>query len=664
MITVSQIQECRFTNFYKNNTLKQLNELKSGIQEMENLCINLFSQLRNMQKDYSKKLKLEIDNFIKWVNNLKENNFDNNIIYKNQHNETIKDLFNKYLNDIGKDLITKINNHIKDLESKLEDIIDGFDPPNMNNSSDEKISLDLKSSYNDSNSSNKDIENYIENIFYSKENLYEEIYGFNEDNENNNKEFPKSKSNESNLKCSFCSLYIAYYYCKNSYNYYCKSCGKQILDYGPLQNYNLITLNEIKSENEKNKKNFLKCFINIIKNFSIKCNYILKNENQNFVDPNSYQKFKYPSINIGNNSFNSQIDFLAEINDVYQFIKEKIDINNSINENDICDLLINSLENMFEEKKAHISKNIEEIDDELYFINEKYEPNKENDNTFDNIKNKFLYVINIINKKNYNNYNLNDSDDSDIIKNKIISSLSINKDEIYISSNNILSLTNIFIKYQKFSKISPKTIRIKFPKLEKLYEFKLLIDGLIRYRYKISEEFLDYRYNFIIPNLSLNFKKGTEIYNPPYGWFGIGLKVLDKYDGGNNDWIKRNDKYSKWANAYYGFDKNLNEENIRDILKNIVKNNYIEQNCIIQKNCLDWDKRHKGKRIGVGIYVTPNINFLERNCKEIVFNNKKYKISLMSKVLIEKIKEPEYGNYWILNEKYVRIYRILLKEVL
>ena len=62
--------------------------------------------------------------------------------------------------------------------------------------------------------------------------------------------------------------------------------------------------------------------------------------------------------------------------------------------------------------------------------------------------------------------------------------------------------------------------------------------------------------------------------------------------------------------------------------------------------------------------MTPNINFLERNCKEIVFNNKKYKISLMSKVLIEKIKEPEYGNYWILNEKYVRIYRILLKEVL
>ena len=46
----------------------------------------------------------------------------------------------------------------------------------------------------------------------------------------------------------------------------------------------------------------------------------------------------------------------------------------------------------------------------------------------------------------------------------------------------------------------------------------------------------------------------------------------------------------------------------------------------------------------------------------IPFNNKKYRIVLMTKVLIEKIKEPEDYNYWILNNKYIRVYRILLKE--
>ena len=35
----------------------------------------------------------------------------------------------------------------------------------------------------------------------------------------------------------------------------------------------------------------------------------------------------------------------------------------------------------------------------------------------------------------------------------------------------------------------------------------------------------------------------------------------------------------------------------------------------------------------------------------------------MAKVLISEIKEPNDINYWILNKNYVRIYRILLKEI-
>ena len=35
----------------------------------------------------------------------------------------------------------------------------------------------------------------------------------------------------------------------------------------------------------------------------------------------------------------------------------------------------------------------------------------------------------------------------------------------------------------------------------------------------------------------------------------------------------------------------------------------------------------------------------------------------MAKVLIEKIKEPESVNYWVLKEDFVRIYRILMKKL-
>ena len=44
--------------------------------------------------------------------------------------------------------------------------------------------------------------------------------------------------------------------------------------------------------------------------------------------------------------------------------------------------------------------------------------------------------------------------------------------------------------------------------------------------------------------------RGTEKYNPPYGWIGIGLKVLNIYE--DNHWLEDKTKYSKWAIAYYG----------------------------------------------------------------------------------------------------------------
>jgi hypothetical protein len=36
----------------------------------------------------------------------------------------------------------------------------------------------------------------------------------------------------------------------------------------------------------------------------------------------------------------------------------------------------------------------------------------------------------------------------------------------------------------------------------------------------------------------------------------------------------------------------------------------------------------------------------------------------MARVLIDKIREPEDINHWILNKENVRVYRILLKEKL
>ena len=173
-----------------------------------------------------------------------------------------------------------------------------------------------------------------------------------------------------------------------------------------------------------------------------------------------------------------------------------------------------------------------------------------------------------------------------------------------------------------------------------IYEYKIIYEDL---SILIDKNYLDCRGNTLSPNSSHNLFRGIEKYYPPYGLIGIGLKVLDIYE--NNNWLEDKTKSSKWAIAYLGVGQTLSSNEIIKVLKNILKRN---PNNLIEKY----------------IYLTPNINIAENFSGIISMNNKKYKVVLMAKVLIREIKESKgIINYWILNQKYVRIYRILLKKI-
>ena len=161
------------------------------------------------------------------------------------------------------------------------------------------------------------------------------------------------------------------------------------------------------------------------------------------------------------------------------------------------------------------------------------------------------------------------------------------------------------------------------------------------------------------PNLSNNIKRGTEIYDPPYGWKTIGLNVEGKYD--NNDWLENKSNLSEWAIAYHGISQKISEEKNRKIIKYIITKNGIK-NAISKMKSNSNDKRNWGK-VGDGIYLSPKIKTAENYTGIISFNNKKYKVLFMVKVLIKGIREPEYSNFWVLDEKDIRIYRILFKEI-
>ena len=90
-------------------------------------------------------------------------------------------------------------------------------------------------------------------------------------------------------------------------------------------------------------------------------------------------------------------------------------------------------------------------------------------------------------------------------------------------------------------------------------------------------------------------KRGGEDYIPPSDdWVGIGLKVKDKYDKGDNTWLGNKNKSGEYAVAYIGICdnknlsqtiKDLNFENkslfcdIKDIKNRGILNSIFGKNC-------------------------------------------------------------------------------------
>ena len=270
---------------------------------------------------------------------------------------------------------------------------------------------------------------------------------------------------------------------------------------------------------------------------------------------------------------------------------------------------------------------------------------------------RLLFIINFI-SKNKESFKGNINFENEIVK-SFENNFSINKDNILFSYNRRFFIDNI-IRTEKFNNLSLMEVKNIFHNFNELIEFKAIVEELLIKQCQINKKLIDYKGHFIMPNKSNNFIRGNEKYFPPYGWIGIGLKVLGKYD--DDSWIIDNSKESKWSTAYQGVGGNLCSSQVLKKLRTKIINGLKDGQS--QYKCNYNDKRHKNKKIGTGVYLSQNINISENYSGEISFNNSKYKIALMVKVLNEKIREPEDINFWILNYKYIRIYRVLIKKIM
>ena len=148
-------------------------------------------------------------------------------------------------------------------------------------------------------------------------------------------------------------------------------------------------------------------------------------------------------------------------------------------------------------------------------------------------------------------------------------------------------------------------------------------------------------------------KRGGKPYFPPTkGYVGHGLKVWGEYDGGNNDWLGMENKPNEWWVAYHA--TNL------QYTKSIMENGLQAGNAQVHENAFDLN--HPGKKVGRGVYCSPDINETEGYGGEC----QSYKCVFMCRVNPKTVRiSQKYPKYWVVdgNPNDIRPYRLLIKKV-
>ena len=202
---------------------------------------------------------------------------------------------------------------------------------------------------------------------------------------------------------------------------------------------------------------------------------------------------------------------------------------------------------------------------------------------------------------------------------------------------------------------------------QELKYLKEISQSLIMEGYKLNINMLDSEGNRE-SGWGVGEKRGGLDYFPPLnGWKGYGLKVLDQYDDGNNDWIQMNGNKNEWAVAYHGIGAK-NGFTLENATNAIIKGGFKAGDGQAYKEYDDVN--HPGNKIGVGVYCSPKPEVMEQYAgyseSTTIINGKKYMMGFMMRVKPDKIRYcEEEPDYWVLDGTIneMRPYRILIKEI-
>jgi hypothetical protein len=230
----------------------------------------------------------------------------------------------------------------------------------------------------------------------------------------------------------------------------------------------------------------------------------------------------------------------------------------------------------------------------------------------------------------------------------------------------------VIFQSNEFNDLSVEEFENKFKndnEFKELKNLKGIHSDVIMGACKLTKKQLDPRGNRN-DGWGVGENRGGKPYDPPIGWNGIGLKVFDKYDNGDNTWIGMDNVEGEWCVAYHGVASGQQSDSVKDITGKIVKTTFKAGSGQAHEHC--FDQYHPGKKVGIGVYCTPTIKTAGDQYAGIsVINGVRYKTVLMVRVKPSAIRHcdtcwdsREPYNYWVVNgtTDEIRPYRILYQK--
>ena len=272
-----------------------------------------------------------------------------------------------------------------------------------------------------------------------------------------------------------------------------------------------------------------------------------------------------------------------------------------------------------------------------------------------------IYKLVVFDEEKRQKYDKNNNIYLDFLKNiksKIANRCKISEDDIYYFGFNLEKFEVYLLIYNK-----------KIEGLEDFlsgYDFKVTSSTLLS-NIILSPSVFDAKFSKNENEWpKKNLMRGGKKYNPPYGWYGLALKIKDKNikkSNSNNSWLGKDNTEGEWCVAYHGVGKG----NVFNKVLNIINGDLKTEEGKLFRNEKNVEvTKDKYPYCGEGVYLSPNVEdaatFSDKT--HLGFFNLKFQFAFMTRVNPKKIRAIDrFPVTWILNgnSDEIRPYRLLIK---